>query len=89
MGKSVLDFQETLKSLRELQQLTANSDPCAYELIENLLAEAEFESEFAKNLSAAKELLKVYNFADAAIRLSDVKALIGKSPSNQDSLEDQ
>ena len=76
------NLQETLKLLRELQQLTANSDPRALDLIEQLLAEVETEPELAKDLGAAKELLEVYNFADAALSLSNVEAVIGDSISN-------
>jgi polar amino acid transport system substrate-binding protein len=73
------NLQETLKLLRELQQLTANSDPRALDLIERLLAEVETEPELTKDLGAAKELLEVYNFADAALSLSNVEAVIGES----------
>jgi len=75
----IRNLQETLELLRELQQLIASSDPRALELIEQLLAEVETEPELAKDLSAAKKLLEVYNFADAALSLSNVEAVIGES----------
>ena len=78
----IRNLQETLELLRELQQLTASSDPRALDLIEQLLAGVETESELAKDLGAAKELLAVYNFADAALSLSNVEAVIGESISN-------
>ena len=83
---SIRNLQETLKLLRELQQLIANSDPRALDLIEQLLAEVETEPELAKDLGAAKELLDAYNFADAALSLSNVEAVIGESISSQESL---
>jgi hypothetical protein len=39
----------------------------------------ETEPELTKDLGAAKELLEVYNFADAALSLSNVEAVIGDS----------
>jgi polar amino acid transport system substrate-binding protein len=71
--------QETLNLLRELQQLVASSDPRARGLVEQLLVGVETDPELTKELGAAKELLKVYNFADAAISLSKVEAGICKS----------
>ena len=62
--------------------MIASSDPRALDLIEQLLAEAETEPEIAKDLGAAKELLGVYNFADAALSLSNVEAVIGESISS-------
>jgi PAS domain S-box-containing protein len=78
----IRSLQETREVLRELQQLIASSDPRALDLIEQLLAEVETEPELAKDLGAAKELLEVYNFADAALRLSKVDADIGESISS-------
>ena len=75
----IRNLQETLKLLRELQQLIANSDPRALDLIEQLLAEVEREPELAKDLGAAKKLLEAYNFADAALSLSNVEAVIGST----------
>ena len=71
--------QETLELLHDLQQLIASSDPQALDLIEQLLAGVEKERELARDLAAAKELLEVYNFADAALSLSKVEAVIGES----------
>jgi CheY-like chemotaxis protein len=65
--------QEMLKLFQELQQLIANSDARALDLIEQLLAEVETEPELAKDLGAAKELLEVYNFTDAALCLNNLK----------------
>jgi len=78
----IRNLQETLKLLRELQQLIASSDPRALDLIEQLLAEVETEPELARDLGAAKELLEAYNFADAALSLSNVEAVIGESISS-------
>ena len=78
----IRDLQETLQLLRELQQLIAKSDPLALDLIEQLLAGVETEPELARDLGAAKELLEVYNFADAALSLSNVEAVIGESISS-------
>jgi HPt (histidine-containing phosphotransfer) domain-containing protein len=78
----IRDLQETLQLLRELQRLIASSDPRALDLIEQLLAGVETEPELAKDFGAAKELLEVYNFADAALSLSNVEAVIGESISS-------
>jgi len=78
----IRNLEETLKILRELQQLIASSDPRALDLIEQLLAEVDTAPELAKDLGAAKELLGAYNFADAALSLSNVEAVIGESISS-------
>ena len=77
-GASVvfLDLQESLKLLRELQQLNANSDPLALDLIEKLLIAVESNPELTKRFVAAKELLDVYNFTDAALSLETLEAEI-------------
>jgi len=75
----VLNLQETLELFQELQQLIANSDARAIDLIKQLLAELGTEPELAKDLGSAKELLEAYNFADAALSLSNVEAVIGES----------
>jgi polar amino acid transport system substrate-binding protein len=75
----VLNLQETLELFQDLQQLIANSDARALDLIEQLLAELGTEPELAKDLGSAKELLEAYNFADAALSLSNVEAVIGES----------
>ena len=67
---------EMLKLFQDLQQLIANSDARALDLIEQLLAEVETDSELTKDLGAAKDLLEGYNFADAALKLKSVEATI-------------
>ncbi|MCZ6810006.1 MAG: hypothetical protein O7D92_09635 [Proteobacteria bacterium] len=62
--------------------MITSSDPRALDLIEQLLAEVDTAPELAKDLGAAKELLAVYNFADAALSLSNVEAVIGESISS-------
>ena len=76
------NLQETLKLFQELQQLIANSDAQALDLIEQLLAGVETVPELARDLGAAKEFLEVYNFADAALSLKNVEAIIGDSISS-------
>ena len=70
------NLQEILKLFQELQELIANSDAQALDLIEQLLAAVETNPELAKELGATKELLEVYNFADAALSLENLEATI-------------
>jgi two-component system sensor histidine kinase/response regulator len=70
------NLQEILKLFQELQQLIANSDAQALDLIEQLLAAVETNPELAKDLGAAKELLEAYNFTDATLSLKNLEATI-------------
>jgi PAS domain S-box-containing protein len=69
-----INRQEALNLVHKMQQLIAHSDARALDLIKQLLTETEMESELAEDLDAVKELLEVYNFADAALRLNKVEA---------------
>jgi len=84
----VIDLQESLKLLRELQNLTANSDPRALDLIEKLLIAVESNPELTERFVAAKELLDVYNFNDAALSLENVEEEIGELSLSSENLPD-
>jgi len=72
-----INRQETLKLVQEIQQLIVNSDAHALDLLQQLLSKVEMDSKLAEDLGAVKDLLEVYNFADAALRLNKAEAFFG------------